>query len=141
MARGLTRLAKSLRKGSTDAERLLWSRLRMERFEGMSFRRQQPIGPYIVDFVCLEGKVVIELDGGQHALPDEHGEDEQRDAWLEREGYTVVRFWDNEVLTNIGGVLEVLREKSRRPPPSPQSPPLKGGGTAKTRPNRWRGKR
>jgi len=126
MVKGLTHLAKGLRKRSTDVEQLLWSRLRAGRFEGMKFRRQHPIGQYIADFVCLERKVIIELDGGQHALPDEILKDRQRDAWLEKEGYTVLRFWDNEVLTNTRGVLETIRERLYVTP-SPQSPPLKGG--------------
>jgi len=92
----------------------------------MKFRRQHPIGQYIVDFVCLERKLIIELDGGQHALPDEILKDRQRDAWLEKEGYTVVRFWDNEVVMNTLGVLDTIGERLHRTP-SPQSPPLKGG--------------
>jgi len=92
----------------------------------MKFRRQHPIGQYIADFVCLERKLIIELEGSRHALPDEILKDKQRDAWLEKEGYAVVRFWDNEVLTNTSGVLEVIRERFYRTP-SPQSPPLKGG--------------
>jgi very-short-patch-repair endonuclease len=116
MTKGLTHLAKTLRKASTDVERLLWSRLRAGRFENMKFRRQHPIGKYIVDFVCLERKLVIELDGGQHALPDEILKDTQRDAWLEKEGYTVVRFWDNEVLKNMDGVLEAIRGKLKKSP-------------------------
>jgi len=126
MAKGLTQLAKGLRKRSTDVELLLWSHLRAGRFEGMKFRRQHPIGKYIADFVCLEKRLIIELDGGQHALPDETLKDRQRDAWLEKEGYTVIRFWDNEVFTNTSGVLETIRERLHRTP-SPQSPPLKGG--------------
>ena len=126
MAKGLTHLAKGLRKRSTDAEKLLWSDLRAGRCEGMKFRRQHPVGQYIVDFVCLERKLIIELDGGQHALPDEARKDRQRDAWLEKEGYTVVRFWDNEVLMNRNGILDAIRERLNRTP-SPQSPPLKGG--------------
>ena len=126
MTKGLTDLAKDLRKKSTDVEQLLWSRLRAGLLEGMKFRRQHPIGRHIVDFVCLEKKLIIELDGGQHALPKEMEKDTQRDAWLEKEGYVVVRFWDNEVLTNLKGVLEVIRERLLRSP-SPQSPPLKGG--------------
>jgi very-short-patch-repair endonuclease len=126
MAKGLTHLAKGLRKKSTDAEKLLWSRLRAGRCEGMKFRRQHSIGQYIVDFVCLERKLIIKLDGGQHALPDEARKDRQRDAWLEKEGYTVVRFWDNEVLMNRNGILDAIRERLHRTP-SPQSPPLKGG--------------
>ncbi len=120
MAKGLTHLAKGLRKRTTDVEQqLLWSRLRAGRFEGMKFRRQHPIGQYITDFVCLEKKLIIELDGGQHALPDQILKDMQRDAWLEKEGYIVVRFWDNEVLTNTNGVLEVIRKRLHRTP-SPQ---------------------
>ena len=126
MAKGLTRLARGLRKRSTDVEQLLWSRLRAGRFEGIKFRRQHPIGQYIADFVCLERKLIIELDGGQHALSDEILKDRQRDAWLEKEGYSVVRFWDNEVLTNTSGILEAIRERFHGTP-SPQSPPLKGG--------------
>jgi very-short-patch-repair endonuclease len=126
MAKRFTHLAKNLRKRSTDVERLLWSRLRAGRFEGLKFRRQHPIGQYIADFVCLERKLIIELDGGQHALADEILKDRQRDAWLEKEGYTVVRFWDNDVLMNTSGVLDVIREKLYRTP-SPQSPPLEGG--------------
>ena len=128
MAKGLTRLAKGLRKRSTDVEQLLWGRLRAGRFEGMKFRRQHPIGEYIADFVCLERKLIIELDGGQHASPDEILRDRQRDAWLEKEGYTVVHFWDNEVLMNTSGVLETIKEKLCGTP-SPQSPPLKGWET------------
>ena len=71
MAKELTYLAKGLRKRSTDVEQLLWSRLRAGRFEGMKFRRQHPIGLFIADFVCLERKLIIELDGGQHTLPEE----------------------------------------------------------------------
>ena len=112
MAKGLTHLAKGLRKRSTDVEQLLWSRLRAGRFEGMKFRRQHPIGQYSPTQPSpFEGegkgegerKLIIELDGGQHALPDEILKDRQRDAWLEKEGYTVVRFWDKEVLTNTIG--------------------------------------
>ncbi|MBI5634801.1 MAG: endonuclease domain-containing protein [Nitrospirae bacterium] len=126
MAKDLTQLAKGLRRRSTDVEQLLWSRLRAGRFEGMKFRRQHPIGQYIADFVCLERKLIIELDGSQHALPEELLNDSQRDTWLEKEGYTVVRFWDNEILMNTRGVLESIREKLHWTP-APQSPPLKGG--------------
>ena len=92
MAKGLMHLAKGFRERSTDVEQLLWSRLRAGRFEGMKFRRQHPIGQYIADFVCLEKKLIIELDGGQHALQDEILKDRQRDTWLEKEGYTVMFF-------------------------------------------------
>lgn len=95
MAKRLTHLAKGLRKRSTNVEQLLWSLLRAGRFEGMKFRRQHPVGQYIADFACLERKLIIELDGGHHALPEELLKDRQRNTWLEKEGYSVVRFWDN----------------------------------------------
>jgi len=76
--------------------------------EGVKFRRQHPIGKYVVDFVTLEGKLIIELDGGQHNEQLTREYDEQRAAWLNEEGYRVIRFWDNEVLSNIEGVLEVI---------------------------------
>lgn len=114
MPNSLTPLAKNLRKESTDVERLLWSRLRAGRFEGLKFRRQHPIGKYIVDFVCLERTLIIELDGGQHDLPGEIRKDKERTSWLEKEGYAVLRFWNNDVLTNMDGVLEVIRERLLR---------------------------
>ena len=119
----LTDLARNLRKRSTDAERLLWRHLRARQLDGLKFRRQQPIGNYIVDFACLERGVVIELDGGQHA--SEVQKDRKRDRWFEVEGFTVLRFWDNEVLTNTDGVLEVVSESCLDHPPL--TPPLEGG--------------
>jgi very-short-patch-repair endonuclease len=119
MTKELTPLAKALRKTSTDVERRLWNLLQAGRFESMKFRRQHPIGRYIVDFVCLERKLVIELDGGQHNIPNGVASDKARTAWLEKVGYTVVRFWDNEFLTNTNGVLEVIRERLLNKPPSP----------------------
>jgi len=103
-------VAKKLRKNPTEIEKLLWRKLRAKQVEGFRFRRQQPIGDFVVDFVCLERKLVIEVDGGQHALEDENSSDKRRDKWLSEEGYKVLRFWNNEVLTNIEGVLEVIRE-------------------------------
>lgn len=119
----LTDLARNLRKRSTDAERLLWRHLRARQLDGLKFRRQQPIGNYIVDFACLERGVVIELDGGQHAA--EVQKDRKRDRWFEVEGFTVLRFWNNEVLTNTDGVLEVVSESCLDHPPL--TPPLEGG--------------
>jgi very-short-patch-repair endonuclease len=118
--------AKDLRSRSTDAERILWSHIRAKRLEGFKFRRQHPIGKYIVDFACLESKIVIELDGGQHAEPDRKEYDRQRDDWLEKEGYRVLRFWDNEVLQNIRGVLEVIRECCLEHPPLNPLPSREG---------------
>jgi len=109
-------IAKALRKNLTDSERKLWKCLRAKEFGGLKFRRQEPIGNYIVDFVCYEKRLVIEVDGGQHA----EGKyiDDVRDGWLREQGFRVLRFWDNEVLTNIPGVLELIRE-SVTPSPSP----------------------
>ncbi|MEE9559100.1 MAG: endonuclease domain-containing protein [Candidatus Brocadiales bacterium] len=124
MAKKLTTVAKNLRKRPTDAERLLWKHLRSKRFEGLKFRRQHPIGNYVVDFACLEKQIVIEVDGGQHTI--EKNKDEERDRWLEKEGYKVLRFWNNEVLTNVEGVSEVVKSNCLSHPPL--TPPLKGGG-------------
>ncbi len=100
------RNARNLRRNLTDAERALWRHLRQRQVAGLKFRRQHPIGRYILDFVCLEARVVIELDGGQHA--DRHGADQERTAWLEARGYRVLRFWNTEVLENPEGVMEVI---------------------------------
>jgi len=108
MVTGLTPIAKTLRKRTTDTEQLLWRHLRAKRFAGLKFRRQQPIGIYIVDFVCFEKRVIVELDGGQHALSAEMRDDSRRDQWFGEQGYKVLRFWDNDVLTNIRGVLDVI---------------------------------
>jgi urease accessory protein len=122
MTNTLTPLAKTLRKNQTEAERLLWRQLRSKGLSGRKFRRQQPIGAYIVDFVCLEKMLIIEVDGGQHT---ENENDRRRDAWLQSEGYTVLRFWNNDVLGNLEGVMERIHQNCGAP--SPQSPPLKGG--------------
>jgi very-short-patch-repair endonuclease len=106
-------MAKKLRKSSTDAERLLWRHLRARQLDGLKFRRQEPIGDYIVDFVCYEKGIVIEVDGGQHAIQKDM--DEERDEWLSKQGFKVLRFWNNEVLQNIQGVLEVVRGNSTLP--------------------------
>lgn len=103
----LKQLARNLRNNSTDVERLLWNRLKSSQIEGVKFRRQQVIEDYIVDFISFEKKVIIELDGGQHAETIEA--DKVRDSCLAMNGYKVLRFWDNEVIENIEGALEVIR--------------------------------
>jgi very-short-patch-repair endonuclease len=114
--KALTGIARRLRKHSTDTERHLWRHLRDRQIEGFKFRRQQPVGRYVVDFVNLEKKVNIELDGGQHAVgPD----DKVRDEWLRGEGYKVLRFWDNQVLSDLEGVLETIRGFLVTPHPDP----------------------
>jgi very-short-patch-repair endonuclease len=100
--------ARRLRRSQTDAERKLWSRLRDRRLYGVRFRRQHPIGPFIADFCCTEAKLVIELDGGQHAMQKQS--DAERAVFLEGQGYRVLRFWDNEALTNPEGVLQRIVE-------------------------------
>jgi very-short-patch-repair endonuclease len=108
-------VARRLRRDATDVERILWFALR-DRLPGWKFRRQHPIGRRIVDFACPERKLAIELDGGQHALREEA--DERRSVELARRGYRVIRFWNNEVLENLDGVLEtILGALSSDPPP------------------------
>lgn len=100
-----TVLAKTLRRNATAAEKRLWNLLRDRLLEGWKFRRQVPLGPYIVDFYCSEAKLIIEADGGQHAGSTN---DEIRTTWLTKNGYRVKRFWNNEILTNSEGVLTEL---------------------------------
>ena len=108
MPNTLITFARQLRKNSTNVERILWRQLRSHRFYKLKFKRQQPIGPYIADFVCFDKRVIIELDGGQH---DEQKEaDEKRSVWLAEQGFKVVRFWNNDVLTNLEGVLFRIAE-------------------------------
>jgi very-short-patch-repair endonuclease len=90
-------------------EKLLWSRLRSKQLQGVKFRRQQPIENFIVDFVSFEKRIVIELDGGQHKMNKE--KDNERDRFLAENGFTVLRFWDNDVSENLEGVLEAIRKK------------------------------
>lgn len=101
-----TQRVRSLRKNATDAEQLLWQRLRDRQLRGYTFRRQQPIGNYIVDYVCEALRLVVEVDGGQHS--ERSVDDVQRTRSLERLGYQVIRFWDNEVLVRQDAVLYVL---------------------------------
>ncbi|KQC09977.1 MAG: hypothetical protein APR62_02270 [Smithella sp. SDB] len=108
-------LGKALRKRPTDAEKIRWKQLRLKQIEGFKFRRQQPIDHYIVDFVCFEKRIIVEVDGGQHAMQKE--DDIIRDKYLRQQGFQVLRFWNNEVLQNINGVLEVIRESCLSPSP------------------------
>jgi very-short-patch-repair endonuclease len=121
--------AKQRRGNMTDAERRLWYRLRGHRFEGHKFKRQIPIGPYVVDFACLNRKLIVEVDCGQH---NENDRDAIRDGYLAGQGFRVLRFWNNDVLSNTQGVLEVVFSAlhaapspgALRAPPSP----LRGEG-------------
>lgn len=99
-------LAQGLRQQATDAEQVLWQRLRNRQIGQAKFRRQHPIGPYVVDFVCLQHRLVIEVDGSQHAEQQER--DERRTQFLASQGFRVLRFWNNQVLLKTEAVLEVI---------------------------------
>ncbi len=114
--------AKTLRSEQTEAEQRLWYYLRAHRFMNMKFKRQKPIGRYIVDFVCHESNLIVEVDGGQHQ--ENAGYDQRRDAWLQEQGYTVLRFWNHEVTLQIESVLEAIflaAQRTLSPDPSPAS--------------------
>lgn len=120
--------SRSLRRELTDAEQLLWRHLRMRQMGGCKFRRQHPLGRYILDFVCLEAALVVEVDGGQHAENEE--QDLLRTMFLSQQGLHVLRFWNNDVLKDIESVKQViwnaLGKVSTEPPSQPS--PLKGEG-------------
>ncbi len=107
--------ARRLRTQTTDAENRLWTRLRRRQIDGFRFRRQVPVGGYILDFACLRAWLVIEVDGSQHREALER--DDRRTAWLESRGFRVLRFWDNAVLQETDGVLESIRGALLAPPP------------------------
>jgi very-short-patch-repair endonuclease len=102
----MTPRARELRKNPTDAERALWRHIRYRQLAGCRFRRQAPVGPYILDFVCFEKKLVIEVDGGQHTEQADY--DGVRTAWLESQGFRVLRFWNNQVLQEIEAAKEAI---------------------------------
>ncbi len=116
--------ARALRNNMTDAESKLWYRLRAHRFNGASFRRQMPIGRYIADFVCLQARLIVEVDGGQHST----GSDAARDAWLRSQNFRVIRFWNNDVNANLDGVMQVIAEALAQAAPPSLTLPRKGGG-------------
>jgi very-short-patch-repair endonuclease len=103
---------RKLRRNSTDAEMRIWLALRDRRLGGFKFVQQYAIGPYIADFVCRERKLIVELDGGQHS---ENKRDRVRDAFLEGEGYKVLRFWNSDVMKNRDGMLEVILSELENP--------------------------
>lgn len=115
----LHQFAKEMRTSSTQAEAIIWYHLRAHRMSGVKFKRQVPIGDYIVDFAAKQARLIVEIDGGQH----NEQVDQIRTRWLEQQGFKVLRFWNNEVLTNMDGVLESIKlslESANTPsPPAP----------------------
>jgi len=107
--------AKNLRHNQTDTEKKLWRCLRSREFQGVKFRRQQPVDSYIVDFCSFEKRLVVELDGGQHTQE----KDSKRTEYLEKSGFRVIRVWDNEIINNLESVLEYLRQQILTPPLTP----------------------
>jgi very-short-patch-repair endonuclease len=116
----ITARSRILRSNQTDVERMLWQTLRQKQVNGHRFRRQHPVGQYIVDFACIERKLVIELDGGQHQERREY--DEQRTGFLNERGWRVLRFWNNDVIENLDGVLTEIANALKSAPPSQPSP-------------------
>ncbi len=102
---------RSLRKESTEAEKIMWKKLRNRKLDGIKFRRQYGIGHYIADFCCPEKKLIIELDGGVHTEDEQIYYDEERSQGIEELGFKVLRFWNNEVNNNIGNVLQKIKEE------------------------------
>jgi very-short-patch-repair endonuclease len=132
--RSLTGLARQLRARMTDAERKLWFALKDRRFAAFKFRRQVPVGPYIADFLCFEKRLIVEVDGGQHA---DSVSDAERDNWLAQNEFQLLRFWNSDVLQNLEGVLTSLSKLlDRAPHPSSrlrETPPSPARGEGKKR--------
>jgi very-short-patch-repair endonuclease len=110
-------LAKKLRANATEPERRLWAALREARRSGLHFRRQVPIGTFIVDFACHRVKVIVELDGSQHGTADAVAYDEDRTEFLRRRGYRVIRFWNHEILKERARVVETIVRLAQSPHP------------------------
>ena len=125
--RNIFQNARNLRKNQTDAEQLLWNILRGRRFAGKKFRRQHPVGQYIIDFYCHELKLAIELDGGQHNEETTKIYDAKRSNYLEKQGIRIIRFWNNDVLQNIDVVLEAIWQAVHEPSPPTPLPGGEGG--------------
>ena len=125
-----TRKAQELRNNATDAERRLWRHLSNRRLGGFKFSRQMPVGPFICDLMCRQAMLVVELDGSQHG--ERARQDEERTRFIESEGFRVIRFWNNEVMENLDGVLARILEvlEASVPPlaPPPPAPPASGRG-------------
>ena len=125
-----TARARQLRLAQTEVEKRLWYRTRSRQIEACKFRRQAVIGRYIVDFVCLEARIIVELDGGQHDAQRNY--DAARDRWLTEQGFQVIRIWNNAVTQNVAGVAEAILRAVRHP--HPVLPPSRGKGPPDPRP-------
>jgi very-short-patch-repair endonuclease len=121
--------ARRLRSNMTDAEKQLWWRLRMLKRDGFHFRRQVPINHLIVDFACYSARLVVEVDGGQHNWDEGVRRDRARDAHLRSQGFRVLRFWNNDVLSNTDGVEEIICDALTRGTPTPNPSPQGGGAS------------
>lgn len=133
ISRKMRTYARTLRRDSTEAERIIWSALRAHRLQGAHFRRQAPIGPFIVDFICHGMKLIIEIDGGQHFSDDGERHDARRSAYLTAKGFRILRFSNLDVMLNRDGVLETIAVQVTGTPsstsaPPPQPSPARGGG-------------
>jgi very-short-patch-repair endonuclease len=123
--------AKALRANTTAAEDILWRHLRRLEIKGSHFRRQVPIGPYVADFACLKERLIIEVDGSQHGEDANSRRDETRTRWLKSEGYRVMRFWNNDVMSNTEAVMDAIHDATAATPPrllSAGDPPPPGEG-------------
>jgi very-short-patch-repair endonuclease len=122
-----TAAARRLRANPTEAEKRLWRKLRMQQIRNARFRRQVPVGPFVVDFACIDRRLVIELDGGQHGLQIEA--DKRRTAWFSGRSWLVLRFWNNEVFKNMDGILDrIASALTDGGCPHPVPPPQAGEG-------------
>ena len=122
--RSISKHAAPMRRDATDAERTLWLQLRDRRLGGFKFRRQWTIGPFVVDFCCLEQRLVVEADGGQH----DETTDARRTAWLEGRGFRILRFWNHDILRNLDGVLQKILDSLAQQDPHPDPLPRAGEG-------------
>ena len=109
--------AKALRRNLTDAERILWSKLKGKQVNGWQFRKQHPVGPYIADFACARAKLIIEVDGDSHATPEQIRHDEKRSAFLSRQGWYIHRVWNVDIYNNLNAALDGIY--ALLPPPTP----------------------
>ena len=122
--------ARRLRGALSDAEQRLWRAIRRDQIGGLSFRRQHAVGPYILDFYCPAIRFAIEVDGGQHNFAEARKRDQERTKWLEKKGIRLIRFWNNDVMGNVDGVLEdipTVLERNRSEPPHPTLSPMGRG--------------